>query len=128
MHDLIIRDALIFDGLGGAPIRGDLAVDGDTIATVGSVTGPARETVDAGGLALAPGFIDTDLTHDFLHSDAGKRLEARIPLRRLGRPDDLDGALFPHQAHQASANRTNTILDHANLLFHRSPPPNRKVP
>jgi NAD(P)-dependent dehydrogenase (short-subunit alcohol dehydrogenase family) len=44
--------------------------------------------------ALAPGFIETDLTRDFLRSDAGKRLEARIPLRRLGRPDDLDGAML----------------------------------
>lgn len=44
--------------------------------------------------ALAPGFIETDLTRDFLRSEAGKRLEARIPLRRLGQPDDLDGALL----------------------------------
>jgi NAD(P)-dependent dehydrogenase (short-subunit alcohol dehydrogenase family) len=44
--------------------------------------------------ALAPGFIETDLNRDFLRSDAGKRLEGRIPLRRLGRPDDLDGAML----------------------------------
>lgn len=44
--------------------------------------------------ALSPGFIDTDLTRDFLHSEAGKRLEARIPLRRFARPDDLDGAML----------------------------------
>jgi NAD(P)-dependent dehydrogenase (short-subunit alcohol dehydrogenase family) len=44
--------------------------------------------------ALAPGFIETDLNRDFLRSDSGKRLEARIPLRRLGRPDDLDGAML----------------------------------
>jgi NAD(P)-dependent dehydrogenase (short-subunit alcohol dehydrogenase family) len=44
--------------------------------------------------ALAPGFIETDLTGDFVRSEAGKRLEARIPLRRLARPDDLDGAML----------------------------------
>jgi NAD(P)-dependent dehydrogenase (short-subunit alcohol dehydrogenase family) len=44
--------------------------------------------------ALAPGFIETDLTRAFLRSEAGKRLQARIPLRRLGRPDDLDGAML----------------------------------
>ena len=44
--------------------------------------------------ALAPGFIETDLNRDFLRSDSGKRLEGRIPLRRLGRPDDLDGAML----------------------------------
>jgi len=65
MHDLVIRDALIYDGLGGAPVRGDLAVDGDTIAAVGAVSGAAHETVDAGGLALAPGFIDVHTHDDF---------------------------------------------------------------
>ena len=65
MHDLIVRDALIFDGLGGAPVRGDLAVDGDTVVAVGSVTGSATETVDASGLALAPGFIDVHTHDDF---------------------------------------------------------------
>ena len=44
--------------------------------------------------ALAPGFIETDLTTGFLNSEAGKRLAGRIPLRRLGRPDDLDGAML----------------------------------
>lgn len=44
--------------------------------------------------AIAPGFIETDLNRDFLRSEAGKRLAARIPLRRLGRPEDLDGAML----------------------------------
>jgi NAD(P)-dependent dehydrogenase (short-subunit alcohol dehydrogenase family) len=44
--------------------------------------------------AIAPGYVETDFNRDFLRSDAGKRLEARIPLRRVGRPDDLDGAML----------------------------------
>jgi NAD(P)-dependent dehydrogenase (short-subunit alcohol dehydrogenase family) len=44
--------------------------------------------------ALAPGYIATDLNRDFLASDAGKALVQRVPLRRVGRPDDLDGALL----------------------------------
>jgi NAD(P)-dependent dehydrogenase (short-subunit alcohol dehydrogenase family) len=44
--------------------------------------------------AIAPGFIETDLNRDFLRSEAGRRLESRIPLRRLGRPEDLDGAML----------------------------------
>ncbi|HUC09695.1 MAG TPA: glucose 1-dehydrogenase [Stellaceae bacterium] len=44
--------------------------------------------------ALAPGFIETDLTSRFLNSEAGKRLVGRIPLRRLGQPGDLDGAML----------------------------------
>ena len=44
--------------------------------------------------ALAPGYVETDFNRDFLRSEPGKRLEARIPLRRFARPDDLDGAML----------------------------------
>jgi NAD(P)-dependent dehydrogenase (short-subunit alcohol dehydrogenase family) len=44
--------------------------------------------------AIAPGYVETDFNRDFLRSDAGKKLAARIPLRRVGRPDDLDGAML----------------------------------
>jgi NAD(P)-dependent dehydrogenase (short-subunit alcohol dehydrogenase family) len=44
--------------------------------------------------AIAPGYVETDFNRDFLRSDAGKKLEARIPLRRVGRPGDLDGAIL----------------------------------
>lgn len=65
MHDLIIRNVELYDGTGAGPVRGDLAVDGDAIAAVGSVTGSARETVDGKGLALSPGFIDVHTHDDF---------------------------------------------------------------
>jgi len=44
--------------------------------------------------AIAPGYVETDLNRDFFASDPGKALIARIPQRRLGRPEDLDGALL----------------------------------
>lgn len=44
--------------------------------------------------ALAPGYVETDLNREFFASDPGKALIARIPQRRLGRPEDLDGALL----------------------------------
>ncbi|HEU0221558.1 MAG TPA: SDR family NAD(P)-dependent oxidoreductase [Paracoccaceae bacterium] len=43
--------------------------------------------------ALAPGYIETDLNRDFFASEAGKALIGRIPQRRLGRLEDLDGPL-----------------------------------
>ncbi len=58
-HDLVIRNAVLYDGSGGAPVRGDLAVDGDAIAAVGELgRHRGRREIDAGGLALAPGFIN----------------------------------------------------------------------
>jgi NAD(P)-dependent dehydrogenase (short-subunit alcohol dehydrogenase family) len=44
--------------------------------------------------AIAPGYVETDFNRDFLRSEAGKKLEARIPLRRVGQPDDLDGTML----------------------------------
>ncbi|RJG18838.1 SDR family NAD(P)-dependent oxidoreductase [Massilia cavernae] len=44
--------------------------------------------------ALAPGYLQTDLNSDFLASDAGQRLMARVPQRSFGRPEDLDAALL----------------------------------
>ena len=58
MHDFVIRNARIFDGLGNDPIEGDLGVRGGRIAGVGDDVGAGRETVDAQGLALAPGIVD----------------------------------------------------------------------
>ncbi len=40
--------------------------------------------------ALAPGYIETDLNRDFFATDAGQALIRRIPIRRLGRLEDLD--------------------------------------
>ncbi len=44
--------------------------------------------------ALAPGYVSTELNHDFLASSAGERLRTRIPQQRFGRVDDLDGPLL----------------------------------
>ncbi|MGY2181773.1 SDR family NAD(P)-dependent oxidoreductase [Pseudomonas agarici] len=44
--------------------------------------------------ALLPGYIATDLNQAFLQSEAGLRLRDRIPSRRFGHPQDLDGPLL----------------------------------
>ena len=59
VHDVVIRHAMIYDGLGGAPYAGELAIDGDHIAYVGRESaGRGRLEIDARGQAVAPGFID----------------------------------------------------------------------
>lgn len=57
-YDVIIRGGTIYDGTGGMPYAGDVAIKGDRIVAVGKVTGTARSAVDAKGLAVAPGFIN----------------------------------------------------------------------
>ena len=44
--------------------------------------------------ALAPGYILTDLNRDFFATDAGQAMVKRVPQRRLGRAEDLEGALL----------------------------------
>jgi N-acyl-D-amino-acid deacylase len=61
----LLRNALIIDGTGAPARRGDVRVSGDRIAAVGQLTPLAGERVmDALGLALAPGLIDTHSHHD----------------------------------------------------------------
>ncbi|NBB15215.1 amidohydrolase family protein [Caulobacter sp. SLTY] len=57
-HDLVIRNGVIYDGSGGPPFKGDLAIDGDRIVAVGKVSGRGREEIDAAGKAVSPGFIN----------------------------------------------------------------------
>jgi N-acyl-D-aspartate/D-glutamate deacylase len=64
MHDLVIKGATVYDGSGAAPVQTDIAVQDGRIAAVGRGAGPARETIDAGGLALMPGIIDTHTHYD----------------------------------------------------------------
>ncbi|MBW3554670.1 MAG: D-aminoacylase [Gemmatimonadetes bacterium] len=57
--DLVLRGALVFDGLGGPPAEADVAITGDRIAAVGRrLSGGGTREVDLRGLALAPGFVD----------------------------------------------------------------------
>ena len=64
MHDLVIRGAMMADGVGNPLIPADVAVRDERIVEVGDVTESARETVDADGLVLAPGIVDVHTHYD----------------------------------------------------------------
>jgi NAD(P)-dependent dehydrogenase (short-subunit alcohol dehydrogenase family) len=44
--------------------------------------------------ALAPGYVETGINREFFEGDAGKALVKRVPQRRIGQPEELDGALL----------------------------------
>jgi N-acyl-D-amino-acid deacylase len=59
VHDVLISNAIIYDGSGAKPYPGDVAIDADRIAYVGPhTTLQGRVVIDAHGQAVAPGFID----------------------------------------------------------------------
>jgi N-acyl-D-amino-acid deacylase len=87
-YDVVIRDARVLDGTGSPWYRADVAVRGDRIAAVARRAGPGPSSlrgaveIDAAGLYLAPGFIDS-------HSHAGPglatpELSAAAPLVAQG--------------------------------------------
>jgi N-acyl-D-amino-acid deacylase len=58
-HDIVIRGGTIYDGSGGAPYLGEVAIDGDRLSYVGPARGlKGRTVIDARGKAVAPGFIN----------------------------------------------------------------------
>jgi dihydroorotase/N-acyl-D-amino-acid deacylase len=64
--DALIRGGLVFDGTGAPPRLGDVGLRGDRIAAVGDLSraGAVALCLDADGLALAPGFIDSHTHSD----------------------------------------------------------------
>ena len=59
LHDVVIRNAVVYDGSGAAGFRGEVAIDGERLAFVGPRgAGRGRTEVDAHGKAVAPGFIN----------------------------------------------------------------------
>lgn len=67
-YDLVIRGGTIIDGTGSPGQQGDLAIQGDRIAAVGSLGKyEAAKVIDATGLVVAPGFINP---HSHTHDEA----------------------------------------------------------
>lgn len=65
--DLVIKDGLVYDGLGSSPVSTDIGIQGDMIGKIGKIpSGRGKHVIDAQGLSITPGFIDV---HD--HTDIG---------------------------------------------------------
>jgi N-acyl-D-aspartate/D-glutamate deacylase len=64
MFDRLIKGGTIVDGTGTPAFTGDVALKDGKIVEVGRVSGAARETVDADGLLVTPGWIDVHTHYD----------------------------------------------------------------
>jgi len=59
VYDVVIHNGMIYDGNGGKPFLGEVAINGDRIAYVGVPRKlKGHQEIDAGGRAVSPGFID----------------------------------------------------------------------
>jgi N-acyl-D-aspartate/D-glutamate deacylase len=63
-YDLVVRGGLVYDGQGGEPFEGDVAIKDGLIAAVGQVSGSGVEEIDAKGKIVGPGFVDIHTHYD----------------------------------------------------------------
>ena len=89
MYDLLIQNATIIDGTGTAPFMADLAVSLGKIAAIAPSidTSEATEVLDAAGLTVTPGFIDSHSHSDsaiLTWSDQKEKIEQGITLSVTG--------------------------------------------
>lgn len=96
-YDVLITGAQVYDGSGGEPFVGEVAIAADRIAYVGrKAPGSARERLDAHGKAVAPGFVNM-LAHpeESLLADGRALSDLRqgVTLEVLG--EDSMGPLSP---------------------------------
>lgn len=92
-YDLILRRGTIYDGSGGRPFAGDVALKGDRVAAVGAL-GAARAAreIDVAGLAVAPGFINMlSWSNESLLADGRSQSEIRqgVTLQVLGEGESM---------------------------------------
>jgi N-acyl-D-aspartate/D-glutamate deacylase len=62
--DLVIRGGAIYDGTGAEPYVADVVIKDGKIVDIGTFSGQARETIDAAGKMVTPGFIDVHTHYD----------------------------------------------------------------
>jgi N-acyl-D-aspartate/D-glutamate deacylase len=72
VFDVLIRGGQVVDGTGNPWFHADVAIKGERIVAIGrSLAGTARREIDAGGLVVAPGFIDMHSHSDMLLLEDG---------------------------------------------------------
>src|SRR3982074_553255 len=103
-YDFLISGGTVYDGSGGAPFVGDVAIKGDRLAYVGPhAPGSARERIDAHGKAVAPGFVNM-LAHPeeslLVDGRALSDLRQGVTLEVLG--EDSMGPLNPEMKRLAT--------------------------
>ena len=99
MYDVLIKGGTIVDGSGAPRFTGDVAVkDGKIVEVAPSISGSAQKVINADGLFVTPGFIDTHSHADdvvFFKNDTYNDIEQGITTQLVGNCGESP-APFPH--------------------------------
>src|SRR5258705_6859613 len=114
-YDLVIRGGRLVDGTGNPWSYADVGVRGDRIASIGRIPdGVSKREIDAGGLVVAPGFIDMHSHSDWVlleDGDAKSKVRQGVTTEVLGEGSSAGpwkGRLVPHRV--AVSNKTAMII------------------
>ena len=64
MYDLIIKNGTVYDGTGDKPFVADIAIKGRKIEAIGELDEVSKQTINAEGKVVAPGFVDIHTHYD----------------------------------------------------------------
>ena len=64
MYDLIIKNGTVYDGTGDKPFIADIAIKGRQIEAIGELDEVSKQTINAEGKIVAPGFVDIHTHYD----------------------------------------------------------------
>jgi N-acyl-D-amino-acid deacylase len=129
-YELIIRNGMIYDGSGKKPYKGDIAINADTIAFVGDLgSAYAQKVIDAGGMAVAPGFINMlSWANESLIQDGRSQSDIKqgVTLEVMGEGESM-GPLTPAMKKEMEQYQTavkykvdwNTLGEYLNYLQHK---------
>ena len=107
MYDLIIKNGKVIDGTGSPSFFADIAIKDGKIALIGEISEDAKNVIDANGLTVTPGFIDSHSHSDkeiFEYPDMLEKIEQGITTSISGQ---CGGSIAPRNVEE----KDDTYID-----------------
>jgi len=107
-YDLLIKNGTVVDGTRMPAYRGDIGIRNGRIVAMGNLKEGAKRVIDATGMIVAPGFVDTEMTHELSESQRQK-IARRSALHRMPEPIDVAHSVV-FLLGEAGRNITGTMI------------------